>query len=82
MVTVDTNWLVSQLDDPNIVLIDGRGIMPYRFGHIKNAIPLGIEHVISIADNGANLVIDMQTAEKDEKQVVLFSFGDHDILLR
>jgi thiosulfate/3-mercaptopyruvate sulfurtransferase len=63
-VTVDTNWLASHLDDINIVIIDARGIMPYRVGHIKSAIPLGVEHVISIADNGANLVIDGQTAEK------------------
>src|ERR671938_645461 len=64
IVTVDANWLVSDLDDRNIVIIDGRGIMPYRFGHIKNAVPLGVEHVISIADNGANLAIDAQIAEK------------------
>ena len=62
VVNVDTNWLASHLNDPNIIIIDARGIMPYRFGHIKNAIPFGVEHVISIADNGANLVIDTQTA--------------------
>lgn len=80
IVTVDTNWLVSRLDDPNIVIIDGRGIMPYRFGHIKNAVPLGVEHVISIADNGANLAIDAQTAENiftkldidDSKEVIAY----------
>jgi thiosulfate/3-mercaptopyruvate sulfurtransferase len=64
MVTVDRDWLASHLDDHNLVIIDARGIMPYRVGHIKNAIPLSLEHVISIADNGSNLVIDVQTAEK------------------
>src|ERR671939_1689028 len=80
IVTVDANWLVSHLDDPNIVIIDGRGIMPYRFGHIKNAVPLGVEHVISIADNGANLVLDQSSAEKifsdlgidDSKTVIVY----------
>ncbi|HET7284344.1 MAG TPA: rhodanese-like domain-containing protein [Nitrososphaeraceae archaeon] len=61
---VDMDWLVSHLNEPDIVIIDTRGIMPYRFGHIKNAILLGVDHVISVADNGANLVIDAQTAEK------------------
>jgi thiosulfate/3-mercaptopyruvate sulfurtransferase len=80
IVTIDTNSLVSRLDDPNIVIIDGRGIMPYRFGHIKNAVPLGVEHVISIADNGANLAVDAQIAEKiftnlginDSKEVIAY----------
>jgi hypothetical protein len=63
-ITTDANWVSSHLDDPNIVLIDARGIMPHRFSHIKNASPLGLESVISIADNGANLVIDAAIAEK------------------
>jgi thiosulfate/3-mercaptopyruvate sulfurtransferase len=64
MITVDSKWLASYLDDPNLVIIDARGNMPYRVGHIKNARPLGVERVISVADNGANLVIDGPTAEK------------------
>jgi thiosulfate/3-mercaptopyruvate sulfurtransferase len=64
IVTVDSKWLLSHLDDPNIIIIDARGVMPYRSGHIKNALPLAVERVISLADNGANLVIDSPTAEK------------------
>ena len=64
MVTADTNWLASHLDDPNIVIIDTRGLMSYRFGHIKNSVPLGVDQVISISHNGFNLVIEPQTAEK------------------
>ncbi len=41
--TVDMDWLVSHLNEPDIVIIDTRGIMPYRFGHIKNAILLGVD---------------------------------------
>ncbi len=63
MVTVDSKWLASNLDN-NIVILDARGSMQYRFGHIKNALPVGVEMVISIADNGANLVIDSAAAEK------------------
>jgi hypothetical protein len=41
-----------------------QGIMRYRFAHIKNTRPLGIQGVISIADHGGNLVVDEATAEK------------------
>lgn len=84
-VTVDSKWLASHLDDPDLVIIDGRGMMGYRFGHIKNALPLGIERVITLADNGANLVIDSPAAEKifgslgidDTKKVVVYGeYGD------
>jgi thiosulfate/3-mercaptopyruvate sulfurtransferase len=64
MIAVDANWLLSHLDEPNVVIIDGRGLMPYRFGHIKNAKPLSVEQVVFIDDNGSNLVINSQTAEK------------------
>jgi thiosulfate/3-mercaptopyruvate sulfurtransferase len=86
MLTVDTKWLASHLDDPNLVILDARGNnMAYRLGHIKNAKPLGVEHVISIADNGANLVIDRPMAEKvftelgidNSKTVVVYGeYGD------
>src|SRR5215472_11036326 len=79
-IMIDANWLASRLDDPNIVIIDAREIMAYRFRHIKNARRLGVESVISVADNGANLVIDTPTAEKvfssvgidDSKKVVVY----------
>jgi thiosulfate/3-mercaptopyruvate sulfurtransferase len=63
IVTVDSKWLLSHLDDPNVIILDAREVMPYRFGHIKNALSLVVERVISVADNGANLVIDALTAE-------------------
>jgi thiosulfate/3-mercaptopyruvate sulfurtransferase len=77
-VTVDSKWLLSHLDDPNAIIIDARGDMPYRFGHIKNALSLAIERVISTAPNGANLVIDAPIAEE-----VFTSLGidDHKIVV-
>jgi thiosulfate/3-mercaptopyruvate sulfurtransferase len=80
MMTVDANWLLSHLSDQNVVIIDGRGLMPYRFGHIKNSTPLNVEQVVSIDDNGSNLVINSQTAEEvfgnlgidDSKTVVVY----------
>jgi thiosulfate/3-mercaptopyruvate sulfurtransferase len=63
IVTVSSKWLLSHLDDPNVIIIDARG-MPYKFGHIKNALSLSIERVISTAPNGANLVIDRSVAEE------------------
>ena len=79
-VTMDANWLAHSLDDPNIVIIDAREIMTCRSGHVKNARRLGIERVISVADNGANLAIAAPTAEKvfssvgiyDSKKVVVY----------
>ena len=83
IVTVDSKWLLSHLDDPNIIIIDARGVMPYRFGHIKNALPLAIERVISIAPNGANLVIDAPIAEEvftnlgiDDRKIVVV-YGEY-----
>ena len=80
MITVDNKWLASHIDSPQIVIIDSRGNMLYRLAHIKNARPLGIEQVISVADNGANLVLDQSSAEKifsdlgidDSKTVVVY----------
>ena len=74
-ITVDANWLLSRLDDPNVVVIDGRGLMPYRFGHIKNSTPLNVEQVVSIDGNGSNLVINSQTAEKVFSILVLMILG-------
>ena len=59
----DYNWLSTHLDDPDIIILDSRGNMSYRFGHIENALPIGIESLISVANNGANLVADSKTAE-------------------
>src|ERR687887_286482 len=81
MITVDSKWLVAHVDDPQIVIIDSRGNIPYTLAHIKNARPLGVEYVISVADNGANLVLDQSSAEKifsdlginDSKTVVVYS---------
>jgi thiosulfate/3-mercaptopyruvate sulfurtransferase len=80
IVTVDSKWLLSHIDDPDLIIIDARGVMPYKFGHIKNALPLAIERVISMAPNGANLVIDRLVAEQiftnlgidDSKIVVVY----------
>jgi thiosulfate/3-mercaptopyruvate sulfurtransferase len=55
MITIDANWLASHLDCQDIVIIDARGIIPFRFRHIQNARPLGLEGVILVADNGAKL---------------------------
>ena len=61
---IDASWLASHLDDENVIIIDSRGIMPFRFSHIKNAMPLGVEKVISTDENGSYLVIAPQVAEQ------------------
>lgn len=85
MIIVDSKWFASHLDDPNLVIIDTRDNISYRFRHIKNARPLGVERVISVADNGANLVIDGSIAEEvftelgidNSKMVVVYGeYGD------
>jgi len=81
--TIDANWLASHLDDENVIIIDSRGNLPFKFKHIKNAIPLGLENVISIDDNGSYLVIAPQVAEQiftdmgiDETKVVIV-YGEY-----
>lgn len=85
MIIVDSKWLASHLDDLNLVIIDTRDNITYRFRHIKNARPLGIERIISVADNGANLVVDGSIAERiftelgidDSKTVIVYGeYGD------
>jgi thiosulfate/3-mercaptopyruvate sulfurtransferase len=83
IVTVDSKWLLSHIDDPDVIIIDARGGMPYRFGHIKNALSLAIERVISMAPNGANLVIDAPIAEEvftslgiDDRKIVVV-YGEY-----
>jgi thiosulfate/3-mercaptopyruvate sulfurtransferase len=80
---IDANWLASHLDDENVKIIDSRGIMPFRFSHIKNAMPLGVEKVISTDENGSYLVIAPQVAEQiftsmgiDDTKVVIV-YGEY-----
>jgi len=81
--TIDAGWLASHLDDENLIIIDSRGILPYRFGHIKNAMPMGVEKVISTDENGSYLVIAPQVAEQiftsmgiDDTKVVIV-YGEY-----
>ena len=61
---VDNIWLKSHLDDHDLVVIDGRGPVAYGSGHIKNALPLSLDDVISISENGANLVLEGAVCRK------------------
>jgi thiosulfate/3-mercaptopyruvate sulfurtransferase len=82
-IIVDADWLTSHIEDENLTIIDSRGIMPFRFSHIKNAIPMSVENVISIDENGSHLVIPPHVAEQiftdmgidDTKLVVVY--GDY-----
>ncbi len=73
-------WLADHLHDSSLVVIDTRGSIPYAYGHIPNSVPLGIEKVIKIANNGANEVIDAPVAEQlfgslgvdDNKKVIVY----------
>jgi thiosulfate/3-mercaptopyruvate sulfurtransferase len=46
VITVDSKWLAANLYNSDLIIIDARGSMPYSFGHIKNARPLGIEKMV------------------------------------
>jgi thiosulfate/3-mercaptopyruvate sulfurtransferase len=80
---VDNMWLKSHLDDHDLVVIDGRGPVAYSSGHIKNALPLGLDDVIRISEYGANLAIEGEDAENlfgklgidESKKVVVY--GEH-----
>ena len=64
MIIVDSKWLASHLDDDDLCIIDARGSYIHGFGHITNSQPLDVEQVISISENGSNLVIEKHVAEK------------------
>ncbi len=63
-ITVNADWLNTHINDPSVIIIDSRGVIPYKLGHIKNAMLLGIEHVICAAENGSSLVINQEEVEK------------------
>src|SRR5215216_5219329 len=72
MIIVDSKWLASHLDDPNLVIIDTRDNISYRFRHIKNARPLGIERVISVAEK-----VFTELGIDDGKTVIVYGeYGD------
>jgi thiosulfate/3-mercaptopyruvate sulfurtransferase len=60
---VESSWLESNIDDTGLVLIDSRGKFAYNRGHLKNAVSLGLEDIMTIAENGANLTIEGSVAE-------------------
>jgi thiosulfate/3-mercaptopyruvate sulfurtransferase len=63
MTVVDSDWLASNLNNNNLIIIDARGKFAHRFGHIENSRPLDIEQIIQIGNNGSHLVIEQQQAE-------------------
>ena len=77
---VESSWLESNIDDTGLVLIDSRGKFAYNRGHLKNAVSLGLEDVITIAENGANLTVEGSVAENvfsklgidESKKVVVY----------
>ena len=77
---VQTSWLESHIDDTDLVLIDSRGKLAYNRGHLKNAVSIGLEDVITVAENGANLTIEGSVAENlfgklgidESKKVVVY----------
>ena len=70
----------SHIDDTDLVIIDSRGKFAYNRGHLKNAVSLGLEDVITIAENGANLTVEGSVAENvfgklgidESKKVVVY----------
>ncbi|MGI0075375.1 MAG: rhodanese-like domain-containing protein, partial [Nitrosotalea sp.] len=55
-------WLAEHYNDPDLVILDARGNIPYSYAHIPNSQPLGIEKVVKTNQYGANLVIENDQA--------------------
>jgi thiosulfate/3-mercaptopyruvate sulfurtransferase len=75
--------LAEHYNDPDLVILDSRGNTAYSYAHIPNSQPLGIEQVVQTDQNGANLVIENETAEAlfgslgiDETKTVII-YGDY-----
>jgi thiosulfate/3-mercaptopyruvate sulfurtransferase len=77
---VDSKWIETHIEDPDLVIIDGRGRYAYNVGHIKKAVSVGLEDIIHISENGANLTIEGSVAENlfgklgidESKRVVVY----------
>ncbi len=61
---VSAKWLIENIDDPNLILIDSRHQIAYSYGHIKNAQSLSIEKLIKLDEYGSNLVPDEKHVEE------------------
>ena len=80
---VSHQWLAEHYNDPNLVILDSRGSVPYSYAHIPNSQPLGVEKVVKTNQYGANLVIESEQAETlfgslgiDESKTVII-YGDY-----
>ena len=76
---VDTEWLASHLDDPNMVIVDCDLPDAYNRAHIPGAVNLGDNHYIK-GDDGVNVMSSDQAADflgnlgiGDETLVVAYS---------
>ena len=76
---VDTEWLASHLDDPNMVIVDCDLPDAYNRAHIPGAVNLGDNHYIK-GDDGVNVMAPEQAADflgnlgiADETLVVAYS---------
>ena len=76
-------WLAEHYNDPDLVILDSRGNIPYSYAHIPNSQPLGIEKVVQTNQYGANLVIENDQAATlfgslgiDESKTVII-YGDY-----
>lgn len=57
---VSSKWLVENLNNPNLVIIDTRPKIVYSYGHIPNSISLVVDQLIQISSAGAHLAPDTQ----------------------
>ncbi|SMH72569.1 sulfurtransferase [Candidatus Nitrosotalea okcheonensis] len=76
-------WLAEHYNDPDLVILDSRGNVPYSYAHIPNSQPLGIEKVVQTNQYGANIVIENDQAATlfgslgiDESKTVII-YGDY-----
>ena len=63
-VTVSTQWLEKQLDNPNVVIIDMSDETQYQRFHLKNAIQLPYHVLNQNLKNGVSLSIGQNNITK------------------
>ncbi len=80
---VSYQWLAEHYNDPDVIILDSRGNVPYSYAHIPNSQSLGIDKVVKINEHGANLVIESGQAATlfgllgiDESKTVII-YGDY-----
>lgn len=82
---IETEWLVKNIDSPNIRIVDLRSSANYMKGHIKNAVPFSHELVTTTKNGVKGMIADKEVVEQNlerlgispDTKVIFYDDADH-----